>query len=145
MAPLPVARMVAANTVSRLTWAVKSVCTIAAACAGSDFGPGLIAEDAEGQHSGADRTVVGHDRRDERRVRGQVVGVELAHVHGRRARRGDGGHLVGQPIGAPRGEHHGGAAGQSRRQFDPDLAAAAEYHDQPTFSRVIHGCDYVLR
>ena len=108
------------------------------------FGAGLVAEDAERQHRGADRAVLGDDRRDQRAVRGQVVGVELAHVHRRRARRPHGRDLLVELVGAPRRQHHGRAGGQPRGQLDADLAAAAENHDQPS-ARVLHGCDYVLR
>jgi hypothetical protein len=72
----------------------------------------------------------------------QIVGVELAHVHGRGAGGGDGGDLLGQPVGTPCGKYHDGAPSQARRQFDTDFATAAKYHHQ---ARVIHGCDYVLR
>ena len=54
---------------------------------GIGLGAGLVAEDPEGQHCGADGAVVGDDRGDQRAVRGQVVGVELPGVHRCRRRR----------------------------------------------------------
>ena len=108
------------------------------------FGAGLVAEHSERQHRRAERPVVGHDRRHQRSVRGQVVGVEFPDVHlGRPGllQRGD---LLGEPVGAAGRQHHGGAGSQPPREFGADLAAAAENHHGPA-TRVIHGCDYLLR
>ena len=44
---------------------------------GVGLGAGLVAEDPERQHRGADRAVLGDDRVDQRAVRRQVVGVEF--------------------------------------------------------------------
>ncbi len=108
------------------------------------LGAGLVAEHPERQHRRADRAVVGHDRRHQRSVRGQVVGVELADVHLGRTGLLEGGDLLGEPVGAAGGQHHGGAGSQPPREFGADLAAAAENHDRSA-ARVIHGCDYLLR
>ena len=112
--------------------------------AGVGFGPGLIAEHPERQHRGADRTVLGHDRGDQRAVRRQVVRVEFPHVYGGGAGRPHGRDLLIEPVGATRREHDRRAAGQPQGEFGADLAAAAENHDESA-ARVIHGCDYDLR
>ena len=89
-----------ASTVSRLTWATKSVCTIAAGVPGVLLGAGLVAQDAERQHRGADRAVLGDDRLDQRCMGREVVGVEFTHVHGGGARRPHGRDLVVELVGA---------------------------------------------
>ena len=52
--------------------------------------------------------------------------------------------LLVEPVGVARGQHHRRAGRQPPREFDADLAAAAENHYWPG-ARVIHGCDYLLR
>ena len=108
------------------------------------LGARLVAEHSERQHRRADRPVVGHDRRHQRSVRGQVVAVELADVDRGHPGLLEGGDLLGEPVGAAGGEHHGGAGRQQLREFGADLAAAAENHHR-SGARVIHGCDYLLR
>ena len=75
-------------------------------------------------------------------MRGEVVGVELAHADGGGARRRHRGGLGVEPIGAARSQDDGRAGRQPRRHLEADLAAAAEDHDQPRVSRVLHGSDY---
>ena len=90
-----------------------------------------------------DPAVFGDQPFHQRAVRGEVVGVELDGVHGRRtgvAHRGD---LVAQPGGVAGGEHHGGAGGEPAGQFQTDLAATAKDNDRPRC--VLHGSDYPLR
>ena len=47
-------------------------------------------------------------------------------------------------IGFARGKHQRRSRRQAPRQFDADLAAAAEDKHR-TGARVVHGCDYYLR
>ena len=108
------------------------------------FGAGLVAEDPERQHRGADRAMLGHDRGDQRAVRRQVVRVEFPHVNGGGAGRPHRGDLLGEVVGSTGRQHDGRAGGQPPGEFGADLAAAAENHNRPTI-RVIHGCDYDLR
>ncbi len=93
---------------------------------GVGFGAGLVAQDSEGQHRGADGAVLGDDRGDQRAVRGQVVGVELPGVH----RGGAGGFervdLFSEPVGVACGQHDRRSRCQKPRQLDADLAAAAQ-------------------
>ena len=110
---------------------------------GVALGATLVAEDAERQHRGVDRAVLGNDRIDQRAVRFQVVGVEFDANHPRRSGRADAaicrraGRRCGPPIRST-------ARGESDREFDADFAAAAE-NQHCRCARVIHGCDYVLR
>ena len=72
---------------------------------------------------------------DQRRVRGQVVGVELADVHRGGAGRSHGARPASaSSVGAAGGEHHGRAGRQPLRELDADLAAAAEDHDRSAAS-----------
>ena len=112
---------------------------------GVHLGARLVTEDPERHHRRVERAVLGDERRDERGVRGQIVGVELQYVDRRGACRCHRRDLLGQPIGAPRREHDGGTARQARRQFQADLAASAENHHHASVGRVLHDCDYVLR
>jgi hypothetical protein len=105
---------------------------------------GLVAQDAERQQRGADRAVLGDDRFDQWRMGREVVGIEFAHVHSGGTGGPHGRDLVVELVGATGRQQHGRAGRQPRGQLDPDLAAAAENHDQPAV-RVLHGCDYVLR
>ena len=105
---------------------------------------GLVAQDAERQHRGADRAVLGDDRIDQRCVGRKVVGVEFAHVHGGGSCLPHGRDLVVELVGATGRQQHGRAGRQPRGQLEPDLAAATENHDQLR-ARVLHGCDYCLR
>ena len=108
------------------------------------LGAGLVAQDAERQHRGADRAVLGDDRVDQRCMGRKVVGVEFTHVHGGGARLPHGRDLLVELVGAA-GRSTTVAPDASRvRQLQPDLAAATENHDQLR-ARVLHGCDYVLR
>ncbi len=93
---------------------------------GVGLGAGLVAEDAEGQHRGADGSVFGDDRGDQRAVRGQVVGVELPGVHRRGARGFERGDLVIELIGFACGQHHRRSGRQAPCELDADLAAAAQ-------------------
>ena len=111
---------------------------------GVGLGAGLVAEDPEGQHRGVDRAVLGDDRRDERAVRIQVVGIEFPGVHGRRAGGEHGGDLLGELVCFACREHHRRPGRQPPREFDTDLAATAEDQHRRS-ARVIHGCDYDLR
>ena len=106
------------------------------------LGAGLVAEHSESEHRRADRAVVGHDRGHQRRVRGQVIGVERADVNLGRSRLLEGGDLLGKPVGTASRQHHRCAGGQQLREFDADLAAATENHHRSA-ARVIHGCDYL--
>lgn len=114
------------------------------------FGAILLAEDAERQHRGVDRSVLAGQSLDEWAVRGKVVGVELRGVHVP----GSGGphrrDLRTELVGAAGGQHHRGFRSQPPRQFDADLTAAAEDdHDTARLDGpvrcVLHGCDYSLR
>jgi hypothetical protein len=118
------------------------------------FRPGLVAEDAERHDRGVDAAVLGHDRRDHTWMRGQVVGVELHGPHRSRPCHSKRLRLRDELVCPPRRQDDGRAASQPRRQFDADLAAAAEDHHcarrflaQALVSarRVVHGRDYVLR
>ena len=104
----------------------------------------LIAQDAERQHRGADRAVLGDDRLDQRCMGRKVVGVEFTHVHGGGARLPHGRDLVVKLVGASGQQQHCRAGRQAGGQLQPDFAAATENHDQLR-TRVLHGCDYCLR
>ncbi len=108
------------------------------------FGAGLVTKDAKRQHRGGDRTVFGDDLCHLPTVRGQVVGVEFAGVHGLRAGRREFGDLLVEVIGPTRGEHRRGAVGQPPGELDADLAATSQNKNW-TCARVVHGCDYYLR
>ena len=108
------------------------------------LGPALVTEHSESEHRSVDRAVLGDDRRDQRSVRIQVVGVELAGGHLRRPGRPDRRHLLVEAIRAAGGQHHGGTGSQSHRKLDTDFAAATE-NQHRRCARVIHGCDYDLR
>ena len=105
---------------------------------------GLVAQDAERQHRGADRAVLGDDRFDQWCMGRKVVGIEFAHVHSGGPGGPHGRGLVVELVGATRRQQHRRAGRQPRGQLQPDFAAATENHDQPSV-RVLHGCDYVLR
>ena len=115
------------------------------------LGAGLIAQNPEGKHRDADGSVLGEELVDQRPVRGEVVGVELAGVHGGGTRGPHHRHLLAEPIGAAGGEHHRRPGCQSLGEFESDLAAAPENHhnlprDLPwCVGRVLHGGDYSLR
>ena len=72
---------VSASTVSRLAWATKSVCTTAAACAGSfsarAWSPRMPNASTAVPIGPCSATI----DVDQRGVRGKVVGVEFTHVH----------------------------------------------------------------
>ena len=108
------------------------------------LGAGLVAENAERQHRGTDRAVIGDDGVDEGTVRLQGVGIELAHRDGGGTGGGHRGDLLVEIIGAAGGQHHRRARRQPRRQLEPDLAASAEDHNAAGI-RVLHGSDYRLR
>ncbi len=109
------------------------------------LGAGLVAENAEGQHRGADRAV--SRRRWSRR--GRLCDSSASASNSRTAtaaapaarHRGD---LLVEVIGAAGGQHHRRARRQPRRQLEPDLAASTEDHDAAGI-RVLHGSDYRLR
>ena len=95
---------------------------------GVGLGQRLVAQDAERQHRGADGTVVGDDRGDQRAVRGQVVGVELHGVDGRGP-----GRLTAATWSASRSAPRAASttvrlAASGSRELDPDFAAAAQDH-----------------
>ena len=95
--------------------------------------------------------MLGEEFVDQRTVRGQVVGVEFAGVHGGRTRGAHHRDLLAEPVGITGGEHHRGPRRQALGQFHADLAAAAEnHHNLPRdltwcVGRVLHGGDYSLR
>ena len=144
MRPEPAACIVVASTVSRAGLCDeirvhdgRGMCRIL-------LGAGLVAENAEGQHCGSDRPVIGDDGVDESTVRFQRVGIELAHRHGGGTRGRHRGDLLVEVIGVAGGQHHRRARRQPRRQLEPDLAASPEDHDAAGI-RVLHGSDYRLR
>jgi len=65
-------------------------------------------------------------------------------VHGRRAGGDQGRDLVGQLVGFACRQYHRRPGSQAPREFNTDLAAAAEDQHRRG-ARVIHGCDYHLR
>ena len=107
---------------------------------GVALGAGLVAEDPEGDDDHVERAVPPCDVVEHAALGGQVVGVELDGVDGRRARVPHGLHLRGQVGAAARGEHDGRPFGEAPGHGDPDLAAAAEYDD-----RLAHGGQTVTR
>ena len=111
------------------------------------LGAGLIAEDAEGQHGGADSSVFPDQLFHQRAMRMQVVGIELGSMHGLSPGRSYRRDLRDEVIGAAGGQHDGRSRRQSRGEFKADLATAAENHHDPAgrVGRVFHGCDYSLR
>ena len=146
--PSPPHRIVSASTVSRLTCATKSVCTIAAACAGSfsarAWSPRMPNASTAVPIGPCSATI----DVDERRVRGQVVGVELAHVHG-----------AWRPAARTRRDLRRRArSAPPRRRAPPSRPGASRVASSSPISlrppkitidaravRVLHGCDYVLR
>ena len=107
----------------------------------------LVAEDPEGQYRGAYGPELANQLLQHRSVRVQVIGVELDRVHGRSTGRAHRCDLAGESVGAAGGQHHRRSRGKPGREFDSDIAAAAENHDDAIgrVGRVIHGCDYSLR
>ena len=140
----PAARIVAASTVSRLACATKSVCTIAAACAGSFSArawsprmPNASTAVPIGPCSATiESTSAPCDARSSASNSRTCTAAAPAACTAATC--------SSSCVGAARGQHHRRAAGQPRRQLDPDLAATAEDHDEPGI-RVLHGSDYRLR
>nr|BBX76476.1 hypothetical protein MFLOJ_02630 [Mycobacterium florentinum] len=93
---------------------------------GIGLGAGLIAEDPEGEHRGADGPVLGDDCCDQWGVRGQVVGIEFAGVNRLRAGLVQRLYLLIELIGSACGQHHRRAWSEPSRQLNADLAAAAQ-------------------
>ena len=101
--PDPAAFMVSASTVSR--FADEVGVQDCRRVRGVFLGAGLVAENPECEHGGADRAVVGHDRGNQGCVRGDVVGVEVADVDLGRTGLLDGCHLRGELFGGARGQY----------------------------------------
>lgn len=92
------------------------------------FGAFLIAEDAEGQYSDADRTVFPHDRH-QLFVLAYRVGVEFDRVDSTGARRQQSRPFGLQLVTTPGSKDHRTAGGQPFRDFHADFAAASQQQD----------------
>ena len=111
------------------------------------FGTGLVAEDAERQHRGADGPELGDQLVHQWAVRRKIVGIELNRVHGPGPGRPHRRDLLVESVSTAGCQHDRRPRGESAGEFDADLTAAAENHHHPAgrVGRVFHGCDYSLR
>ena len=124
---------------------MKSVCTIAAAWAGSASArawspriPKATTAVSIGPRSATIDSTSGA-------CEASVVGVELPHVDRRGARRRHGRDLVGQPVGVARRQHHRRTAASRVASSMPISLRPPKNDYQAVVRRVLHGCDYVLR